>query len=343
MARPSFAASPELLQAHGGAQAEFHARAAAAARAVFGPRVFVRAVVEISNHCRENCAYCGMRRDNRDLERQRARLDDLSRLLLEDRPSSITDINLQAGEDPVAVREIAIPLVRRLRAESPLGISVCLGTLNPALYAELQEAGASVYIMKFEISDPSDYERFEAPGTLAERERHIRLLAASGWRVSSGFIAGLPGRGVPGALQDIAFATSLPLVGCSVSPFVPGESTPLAGGDRAPLDLALNCMATLRLLRPDWIIPAVSALELAGAQDGYGRALRLGANLCTINLTPANLRDDYLIYRRDRAIMTEERILRAIESAGLEVSSQRLSDHLRHAPIGQAPSHPVPA
>ena len=93
-----------------------------------------------------------MRRDNRVLDRHRVRLDDLTRLLVDERPGSITDVNLQAGEAPVAVREIAIPLVRRLRASTSLGISVCLGTLNPALYGELQEAWASIYIMMFEIS-----------------------------------------------------------------------------------------------------------------------------------------------------------------------------------------------
>lgn len=330
MDRPPFEPSAELLRLTGPKQERFHARAAEAARSVFGRQVFVRAVVEISNVCRENCAYCGMRRDNRALDRHRARLEDLTQLLLTERPASVTDVNIQAGEDPVGVREVALPLIRRLKAATGLGISVCLGTLNETLYKELLEAGATVYIMKFEIADAADYERFEAPGTLAERVQHIRTLAHSGWRVSSGFIAGLPGRGEPGVLQDMALACSLPLVGCSVSPFVPGESTPLRSGTRASLDLALNCMASLRLLRPDWIIPAVSALELAGAGgDGYTRGLRLGANLCTINLTPADLRGDYLIYRRDRAIMTEERILRAVESAGLEVSRTRLADHLQ--------------
>jgi biotin synthase len=337
--RPSFAASPDLLRASGPEQAIFHAQAAETTRSVFGSRAFVRAVVEISNHCRENCAYCGMRRDNRTLERHRAHLEDLTRLLLEERPASITDVNIQAGEDPVGVREVALPLIRRLRAETNLGISVCLGTLHPGTYHELRDAGASTYIMKFEIADAADYERFEAPGTLAERVEHIRSLAATGWRVSSGFIAGLPGRGEPGAVQDIALAASLPLIGCSVSPFVPGESTPLHTDRRATLDLALNCMATLRLLRPDWVIPAVSALELAAESDGYTRALRLGANLCTINLTPADLRGDYLIYRRDRAIMTEERILRSIEAAGLEPSRSSLADHLdAHAPPAARPA-----
>ena len=169
------------MDAGGPAQTELHARAAAAARGQFGREVFVRAVVEVSNFCRENCAYCGMRRDNRVLNRFRAHHEQLAELLIHHRPASVTDINIQAGEDPVAVREIVLPLIQTLRRETSLGISVCLGTLTPELYGELQSAGASIYIIKFEIGDAAQYEKFEAPGTLAERLRHIRLLAESGW------------------------------------------------------------------------------------------------------------------------------------------------------------------
>ena len=140
----------------------------------------MRAVVEVSNYCRENCHYCGMRRDNRTLTRYRARHDMLAELLIRHRPASVTDVNIQSGEDPIAIREVVLPLIRTLRRETPLGISVCLGTLTPALYGELQSAGASIYIMKFECADPLNYEQLEAPGTLDERVSHIRMLAASG-------------------------------------------------------------------------------------------------------------------------------------------------------------------
>src|SRR5436853_6490588 len=110
-----------MLYIQGPAQMEFHQEAAAATRERFGRHVFVRAVVEISNYCRENCAYCGMRRSNRQLHRYRANLEQLAELLIEHRPASVTDVNIQAGEDPVAVREIAIPLIRILRQQTPLG------------------------------------------------------------------------------------------------------------------------------------------------------------------------------------------------------------------------------
>ena len=313
------------LALNGAAQLEFHKRAVVATRKNFGTDVFVRAVVEISNFCRENCTYCGMRRDNRELKRFRARHDQLAEMLIHHRPVSVTDINIQTGEDPVAVREVVLPLIETLRRETSLGVSVCLGTLTPEIYRELQVAGATIYIIKFEIGDAVQYEKYAAPGTLPERLHHIRLLAESGWNVSSGFIAGLPGQTLGGLLENFEVARSLPLRGCSVSPFIPGNETPLAQDVPANSNWTLNSIAALRLMRPDWIIPAVSALNLM-TQDGYRHGLRAGANLVTINLTPDAMRDDYVIYKRDRFIMTEERVLDAIAAEGLQPSKTGLAE-----------------
>ncbi len=325
----SFVPDIHTLNAQADDQIRLHERAASVAIEKFGRRVFLRAVVEISNFCRENCAYCGMRRDNRTLTRFRAQFEQIAELLIHHRPASVTDVNIQAGEDPVAVREIVIPLIKALRRETPLGISVCLGTLNPILYSELQEAGASIYIIKFEIGDPAHYREMFSPGTYAERIENIRYLATHGWKVSSGFIVGLPGQSESRLLANFQLAGELPLDGCSVSPFIPGDETPLSQEPIANIDLTLNCMAALRLMRPAWVIPAVSALNLAEPGMGYRRGLRTGANLVTINMTPSEMREDYLLYKRDRFIMTEERILSAIADEGLMPSKQSLADFYR--------------
>jgi biotin synthase len=315
-----------LLRTNGSVQQELHERAAALAREHFGNKVFVRAVVEISNFCRENCHYCGMRRDNDSLTRYRARFDELAELLIHHRPESVTDVNLQAGEDPVAIRNVAIPLIKALRQETALGISVCLGTLSESLYRELRQAGASIYILKFETGSQDLYSALEAPGNFQERIEHIRALAADDWKVSSGFICGLPGEGDAELLRSFEVAAQLPLAGCSVSPFIPGDETPLAQGRPADINLTLNCMAALRIMRPELVIPAVSALNLADT-NGYRRGLRTGANLVTINMTPAPLRGEYLLYKRDRFIMTEARVLEAISAENLVPSTGTLAGH----------------
>lgn len=317
------------ITATGKTEQLLHERAAAAAQTHFGNKVFVRAVVEVSNFCRQNCIYCGMRRDNRALDRYRAGHEKLAELLLHHRPSSVRDVNIQAGEDPVVVREVVIPLINTLRKETNLGLSVCLGSLNKTAYDELQHAGASIYILKFETGETEHYKKMESPGTFAERISNIEYLAGKGWNVSSGFIAGLPGQGPKEMLANFHLAAELPIDGCSVSPFVPGDETPLAREKTANIELTLNCMAALRLMRPDWVIPAVSALNLAEPGAGYRRGLRTGANLVTINLTPSDIRGNYLLYKRNRFIMTEEIILNAIQSEGLEPSTIGLAEHYR--------------
>lgn len=320
------------LRARGQRQAELHESARQRVRSVFGAHAFVRGVVEVSNYCREDCAYCGMRRSHQGLARFRFDPEALADVLLEHRPAVITDLNIQTGEDPVAVREVVVPLIRRLRRETNLGISVCLGTLDAATYAALREAGASIYIMKFEMANPAHYARLRAPGTLEERLRHIRLLAGSGWRVSSGFIAGLPGETEADLESSLDLATRLPLDGCSVSPFIPGNESGLGEAQAGDVEETLNAMAILRLRQPDWVIPAVSALNLTAPENGYRRGLEAGANLVTVNLTPEFQRRDYLLYRRERTIMTLERVMAALEAARLEPSPVGLATHYATAP-----------
>lgn len=335
------------LTARGPSQAALHERAGAVTRAHFGRAVFVRGVVEVSSFCREDCDYCGMRRSNRRLERFRADRHRLEEWLLAHRPAVVTDLNFQAGEDPRVVHEVVLPLLQTLRRETRLGLSVGLGTLDAATYRELRAAGAAVYILKFETADPAHYRRLRAPGTLRERVEHVRLLAAQGWRVSSGFIAGLPGETPEGLWRNFELADSLPLCGCSVSPFVPGEDTPLAGAPAGEVELALNCIAALRLMRPEWIIPAVSALNLhptANGGQGYRRALRAGANLVTLNLTPPRLREEYPIYSRHRYIVSEAYVRETLEAEGLQPAPRGLVAYLEESPrptaLAAAPALP---
>ncbi|MGV3773197.1 MAG: radical SAM protein [Verrucomicrobiales bacterium] len=331
-----FFPTAELLRAGGRSQEELSELARQTRKEHFRNSVFIRGVVEISNYCRQNCNYCGMRRDNKELERFRTDFKRLAELIIHQRPLSITDINIQAGEDPVAVREAVIPLVRILRQETNLGISVCLGNLSNKLYAELKEAGASIYILKFETGDAEHYRAMQSPGgSLQTRVEHIQHLAATGWKVSSGFIAGLPGQQDKELLENFHLAAKLPLEGCSVSPFIPGDETPTSEAEAASIDLTLNCMAALRLMRPEWVIPAVSALNLADPAHGYRKGWRTGANLATINLTPSDVREDYLLYKRERFIMTEERILTALTAEGLVPSKVGLATYYQNKTTAQ--------
>jgi len=319
---------PIFLNARGNEQSEIHDRSGAVRDAHFGREVFVRAVIEVSNFCRQNCSYCGMRRDNRGLDRFRLELDVLREIIFEHLPPSVTDINFQTGEDPVAVREILIPLIREIRQRTSLGVSVCLGTLDDSLYRELHSAGAEFYIIKLETGNADHYRLIQSPGDLPSRLDGINRLAADGWFVSSGFIYGLPHQTISHITETLQRLAALPLIGNSVSPFIPGNDTPSATCPAADIESTLNILSMMRLMSPDRIIPAVSAMSILN-KDGYVRALRAGANLATINLTPEGSRDQYLLYKKERFIMNEQRVLAAISAADLNPSPVSLIQHLK--------------
>ncbi len=44
---------------------------------IFGNRIYTRGLIEISNYCKNNCYYCGIRRDNRQVERYRLSREDI--------------------------------------------------------------------------------------------------------------------------------------------------------------------------------------------------------------------------------------------------------------------------
>ena len=317
---------PHGFSSIAGVEDSLEQRAGALRDEVFGRRVFVRGVIEVSNFCRHNCNYCGMRRDNRDLKRFRIELDSLRELVRNGLPDIITDLNIQTGEDTVGDREIVLPLIETIRREKPhLGISVCLGTLDHKLYDELRQAGASYYIIKVETGNRDHYREIQAPGHFDQRVSAIRYLAGTGWSVSSGFIVGLPGQTEAHIDETLELLGELPLAGASVSPFIAGEQTPFAGHPSADFELTLQCIARLRLRNPSYVIPAISALNLVNA-DGYVRALRAGANLATINLTPSAKRNDYLLYKRKRFIMDEQRVKDAIAEADCIVSTTSVAE-----------------
>jgi biotin synthase len=325
---PTLLLDPAHLDLTGETQGQLHRAAAEATRQHFGRAVFLRGVVEVSNFCRQNCSYCGMRRDNRALARYRLDHETLFNWIMQVRPPAMTDINIQAGEDPRAVREIVVPLVRALRERTDLGVSVCLGTLDQRDYDALHAAGASYFIIKLETGDSAHYRDMQSPGTLEARLDAIQRLARGGWKISSGCIVGLPGQTDAMLLETLALLGRLPLAGVSVSPFIPGEQTLWPDHPSADIGRTLNALAMLRLQNPAHVIPAVSAFNSVG-EKGYLRALGAGANLVTINLTPDAARENYVIYKNDRFIMTETRVRQAVAEAGLECSPVSLAQYLK--------------
>ncbi len=306
-----------MITARGDAQRRLHERAAAIRDRVFQRSVVVRGVVEITNICRVNCDYCPMRRDN--TRRNTLYTLDGEQILSAAsavRDAGINAIVFQGGEIPQTTRLVAdvLPQVRALfddRVEVLLG----LGVKTEAEYALLKDRGANTYILKHETSDARLHRRSREE-ELDTRLNAIRTLLRLGYRVGSGCIVGLPGQSLESLADDILLAQSLGVHMCSASPFVPTPDTPLADAARGSTSHTLNAIAAMRIVNPDWLIPTVSALEQQ-TPGGQCAGLRAGANVITVNFTPAERRQDYLIYGNSRHIVATDYVHRQLETAGL--------------------------
>jgi biotin synthase len=307
----------EMITAEGSAQRQLHAQAAAIRDRVFERSVVVRGVIELTNLCRVNCDYCPMRLDN---TRQNTPYildrDAILSAAREVRDAGVNVLVFQGGEIPQTTRVLldVLPAVRQLfddRVEVLLG----LGVKNEAEYRALKERGADTYILKHETADAVLHRRIRQED-LEVRLTAIRTLLTLGYRVGSGCIVGLPGQSLESLADDILLADSLGVHMCSASPFVPTADTPMANAAPGSVSRTLNMIATMRIVNPEWLIPTVSALEQQTA-GGQGAGLRAGANVMTVNFTPTDKRQHYLIYGGARHIVGTDHVRRQLDMAGL--------------------------
>ncbi len=307
----------ELLLLRGKDQEELFAQARAKRSEHFGDEVVVRGVNEITNQCRVNCVFCPMRRENTrantDFRMDSERLVDVAASV---KASGIDVVFFQGGEIPQTTRVVgeAIPGIRELY-DGNVEILLNLGNKRRSEYEYLREQGATSYILKFETSDP-ELNKQARQETLDSRMKCLQDLLDLGYRVGTGSIIGLPGQDVVSVARDLIFARDLGVHMCSVAPFIPAPNTPLANHPAGDVELSLNAIAVSRLLEPNWLIPAVSALSKRAGEGQY-RGLMAGANVITVNFTPNEERDHYLIYGRDRFVVKRDYASELIARTGL--------------------------
>ena len=320
----------ELLRCRGTDQRNLFEQARYTRRNVFGDKAIVRGVIEVTSVCIQNCTYCPMRRDNR-IERftlKPQQIIDATRSIYD---LGIEIVSLQGGETPKSADLVAqvIPKVRAIY-DDRVDILLVLGDLAKNKYAELRSLGATSYILKHETASPSLHlmHRFYE---LGERLGHLNTLLELGYRVGTGTIVGLPGQTIEILADDILLAVELGVHMSSASPFIPARDTPLADNALGDLDLTLNTIAIMRVLRPDAMIPSVSALEKVQV-GGQSLGFHAGANVMTINFTPQTNQANYPIYGSDRFIVKGTHAASVLSKAGLHAD---FMNHLvkKHASV----------
>jgi biotin synthase len=306
------------LQVRGSQQEQLFAAARAARESVYGRRVVVRGLVEVTNLCRVNCEFCPMRRDNTKQNtifhlNEEQILEAAARI----RDAGINIVFLQAGEVRRTTQLVGkvLPKIRKMFS-GPVEFLLCLGNKTEEEYAFLQAQGATSYILKHETSDPELNAQMRH-ASFEERLGCLRTLVQLGYRVGTGAIIGLPGQSQESLVNDLLLAREVGAHMVSGSPFIPAPDTPLADMPPGDVDLTLNFIALARLINPYWLIPSVSALE---RRKGGGQlsGLAAGANVLTVNFTPELEQSKYLIYGKDRYVVRNDHVSEIAAQAGLE-------------------------
>jgi biotin synthase len=278
-----------------------------------GDAVHLRGLIELSSHCVRACGYCGLRAANRGLERYRMTEEEILGSAQSALAFGYGTVVLQAGEDPGITAEWMAGMVRRIKAETGLAVTLSLGERPEADLRLWREAGANRYLLRFETSDPDLYRRIHppAPGSPPHRVDLLKILARLGYEVGSGIMIGIPGQSFESLAADISLFRDLDLDMIGVGPYLPHPRTPLAAG--APLAageqvpnteaMTYKVIALTRLVRPDANIPSTTALATVNRATGRELGLQRGANVVMPNLTPARYRKLYEIYPSKACIM----------------------------------------
>lgn len=317
---------PELLRLLQGDEDEaLFARAREMRRRVFGRDVYLRGIVEFSNHCRKQCHYCGLRRGNTKLQRYRLSPQEILQAAARTVPLGLGTVVLQSGEDLSFDSETVGWIVAEIKKRFGLAVTLSLGERSREELSCWRECGADRYLLKFETSDPGLHARLRPGESLHKRLECLHILQELGYEAGSGVIVGLPGQSLEDLADSLLLLQRLDLDMLSAGPFLPHPDTPLAGSRAGDVPVSLRVMALMRLLSPRSNIPATSALEVALPQ-GRLLGLQAGANVIMPTLTPQHVRAGYAIYPGKNAPDDDvrklvEEVKMTIRHAGLRPSA----------------------
>ncbi|MCL1951613.1 MAG: [FeFe] hydrogenase H-cluster radical SAM maturase HydE [Oscillospiraceae bacterium] len=285
--------------------AYLHQRAREAREAVFGNQIYLRGLIEFTNYCKNNCYYCGLRRSNRSAQRYRLTKEQILACCAEGHELGFRTFVLQGGEDPYFTDDILVDLLRDIKVTYPdCAVTLSLGERGHESLKRLRAAGADRYLLRQETSSPAHYAMLHPPEmTLSTRQQCLWDLKRLGYQVGCGFMVGSPGQTLDHIVDDLLFIQELDPAMVGIGPFIPHASTPFAYEKPGELRLVRNTLAILRLMKPNLLLPATTAL---GTIHETGRELGIlaGANVVMPNLTPAGAREKYLLY--DNKICTGE-------------------------------------
>lgn len=271
----------------------------------FGNRVYTRGLIEFTNFCKNDCHYCGIRRSNAHVQRYRLTEEEILACAKEGYALGFRTFVLQGGEDGYYTDERLEAIVRRLKADYPdCAVTLSVGERSKESYERLRLAGADRYLLRHETGDAAHYASLH-PREMSWQHRIDCLyqLKELGYQVGCGFMVGSPGQTAETLAEDMLLIEQLKPQMVGIGPFVPHHDTPYAKEAQGSVELTLFFLSILRLMIPNLLIPATTAL---GTLDPRGRekGILAGANVVMPNLSPVAVRKKYELY--DHKICTGE-------------------------------------
>lgn len=313
----------------GTADLNIHRTAADIRDKEYGRRVFVRGLIEFTNYCKNNCLYCGIRRDNNNVHRYRLSEGDIIGCVKEGVSLGFSTFVLQGGEDKYFSDKRLCSLVYSIKNISPdCAVTLSVGERSYESYKALKSAGADRYLLRHETADKNHYEKLHPHDMSFEnRIKCLYELKELGYQVGAGFMVGSPYQTSECLAKDLLFLKELEPHMVGIGPFIAQHDSPFSKMNNGTVELTLTMLSLVRLMLPKTLLPATTALGTID-QKGREKAFDCGANVVMPNLSPSEHRRDYSLYDNKLCTGAEsaERLTELkelINNAGYEMDMSR--------------------
>ncbi len=304
-------------------------RASAVREKRYGNSVYMRGLIEFTNYCKNNCYYCGIRRGAKRAERYRLTPEEILSCCEKGYGLGFRTFVLQGGEDGYYTDEMLCEIIREIKKRYPdCAVTLSIGEKSRESYEKYFTAGADRYLLRHETADNEHYHKLHPPELSPEnRKRCLRDLKNIGYQTGCGFMVGSPFQTAENLAEDLLFIYELQPHMVGIGPFIPHHDTPFADKTAGTLEMTLLMLGLVRLMLPDVLLPATTAL---GTIDPRGRekGILAGANVVMPNLSPVGVRKKYLLYDNkictgDEAAECVECLKRRLASVGCEIPVDR--------------------
>lgn len=259
-----------------------------------GDEVHLRGLIEFSNICKRQCKYCGLRCEDKFIDRYRISKENIISYAEHAVNMGYKTIVLQSGEDEYYNTDLMCEIIEGIK-KLGVALTLSIGEKTYEEYKAFKEAGADRYLIRIETTDKTLYNQMHPNMDFDNRVRCLEDLGRLGYEVGTGCLVGLPNQTIESLADDILFFKEINADMVGIGPFIPHPHTPLKDSATGSFTLALKVMALTRILQKDINIPATTAMETLNP-NGRIIALQSGANVVMPNVTTTEYRAKYEIY-----------------------------------------------